>query len=261
MRDAKPAFERLVHIIEDLREQCPWDRAQTFESLRPNTIEETFELSESLLAKDMAGMKEELGDLLLHIVFYARMANEESEFDLANVCHAVSDKLVRRHPHIYGNTQADSEETVKQNWEQIKQQEKQDKGTFDGIPASLSSLIKAARLQEKASGVGFDWNNPQQVWEKVKEELHEFEAEINTEEKNRNRQAMTDEFGDLLFSLVNYARFQGIDPDNALERTNQKFAKRFNQLEQKVKDEGRAIKDLPLEELESIWQANKHDTE
>ena len=259
MSNASQAFTRLLNILEDLREQCPWDRAQTFDSLRPNTIEETFELSESLLAKDMAGVKEELGDLLLHVAFYARMANEESAFDIADVCNAVSDKLVRRHPHIYGDTRAESEEVVKQNWEQIKQQEKQDKGTFDGIPASLSSLIKASRLQEKASGVGFDWNYQGQVWEKVKEEVQEFEQEVQHVDKQQDQEALSSEFGDLLFSLVNYARFMGIDPDNALEKTNQKFTKRFNRMEQQVKDAGRTMKDMELNELEELWQASKHN--
>jgi XTP/dITP diphosphohydrolase len=260
MSNAAQSFNRLLSILEDLREQCPWDRAQTFDSLRPNTIEETYELSESLLAKDMSGMKEELGDLLLHIAFYAKMASEESAFNIADVCDAVSDKLVRRHPHIYGDTNADSEKAVRQNWEQIKQQEKTDKGTFDGIPASLSSLIKASRLQEKASGVGFDWNHNGQVWDKVKEEIQEFQQEVEKAKSQDNGDALNEEFGDLLFSLVNYARFIGIDPDNALEKTNQKFTRRFNRMEQQVRDAGRAMKDMKLSELEGLWQAAKADS-
>lgn len=254
MQENTQAFSRLLTILDDLRTQCPWDRAQTFESLRPNTIEEAYELSEHLLDKDMEGMKEELGDLLLHIAFYARMGWEEEAFNMADVCNAVSDKLVRRHPHIYGDVTANSEHVVKQNWEQIKQQEKKDKGTLDGLPANLPSLIKAARLQEKASGVGFGWDHKDQVWEKVKEELEEFQA---SSDNQNNDAALKSEFGDLLFSLVNYARYLGIDPDNALEQTNQKFAKRFQEMEKQVKDAGRQIKDLPLAELEQQWQAAK----
>lgn len=256
MQDPAPAFTRLLNILADLRTQCPWDRAQTFESLRPNTIEEAYELSESILADNKAGMKEELGDLLLHIAFYARMAWEDEDFDLAAVCHAVSDKLVRRHPHIYGETQANNEQAVKQNWEQIKQQEQKNKGTLDGLPASLPALIKAARLQEKASGVGFDWDNQGQVWEKVKEELSEFETKARSQNPI-DQEGLKAEFGDLLFSLVNYARFLQIDPDNALEQTNQKFEKRFKEVEKQVKDAGRQIRDLPLSELEKKWQAAK----
>ncbi len=258
MQATAEAFTRLLSILADLRTQCPWDRAQTFESLRPNTIEEAYELSESLLEGDKAAMKEELGDLLLHVAFYARMAWEDGDFDLSDVCHTVSDKLVRRHPHIYGDTTADNEQVVKKNWEQIKQQEHQGKGTLDGLPASLPSLIKAARLQEKASGVGFDWDHSSGAWEKVKEELAEFEAKVHDHNSGEmDKEALNAEFGDLLFSLVNYARFLSIDPDNALERTNQKFAKRFQTVEKSVKDEGRQIKDVPLAELEAHWQAAK----
>ncbi len=254
MHENTEAFSRLLGILDDLRTQCPWDRAQTFESLRPNTIEEAYELSEHLLDKDLEGMKEELGDLLLHVAFYAKMAREEEAFNMADVCNTVSDKLVRRHPHIYGDTVANSEHVVKQNWEQIKQQEKQDKGTLDGLPTNLPSLIKASRLQEKASGVGFDWDQKDQVWEKVKEELEEFQL---SSENQTDDEALKSEFGDLIFSLVNYARYIGIDPDNALEQTNQKFAKRFQEMEKQVKDAGREIKDLPQVELEQHWQAAK----
>ncbi len=257
------AFERLLKTMEELRELCPWDRQQTFESLRPNTIEETYELADALLEKDMGSIKEELGDLILHVVFYAKMGNETGNFDIADVCNHIVDKLVRRHPHIYGNTQVDSEKEVKNNWEQIKLKEKANKGTFEGVPDALPSLIKAARLQEKASGVGFDWENKQQVWAKIQEELEELAYHTRDEDSKqgvKDQKGLEDEFGDVLFSLINYARFLGIDPDNALEKTNLKFKNRFNEMEASVKKNGKDLKGMNINELESEWQAAKRKT-
>jgi len=253
------AFERLLKTMEELREQCPWDREQTFESLRPNTIEETHELAESLLAQDLDGIKEELGDLILHVVFYAKMGQEQSAFDIGDVCNAIVEKLVRRHPHIYGETTVDSVTEVKSNWEQIKQGEKADKGTFEGVPDSLPALIKAARLQEKASGVGFDWENRKQVWAKVQEELSEL-AEHTENPQKTDKKALEAEFGDVLFSLINYARFLGVDPDNALEKTNSKFKRRFCRMEDAFRQSGKDMKSINIDELESAWQAAKQNS-
>lgn len=249
------AFQRLLNTLEDLRELCPWDRKQTFESLRPNTIEETYELADALLNKDYDTIKEELGDLLLHVVFYSKIGQEQEAFDITSVCDAIVNKLVSRHPHIYGDESAESEEQVKQNWEQLKQKEKANKGTFEGVPDALPALIKALRLQEKASGVGFDWNESEEVSHKVREEMEEFIEQ--TEKHDIHHQEMEAEFGDLLFSLVNYARFLKIDPDNALEKTNQKFKTRFNCMEKDIKAAGKSMKEMPIEELENHWQAAK----
>ena len=250
------AFTRLLKTMEELRELCPWDRQQTFESLRPNTLEETFELADALIEKDMNSIKEELGDIILHVVFYAKMAQEQEAFDIGDVCHGIVDKLVRRHPHIYGDTNVESQEEVKRNWEQIKLQEKKNKGTFEGVPDSLPSLIKATRLQEKASGVGFDWENKRQVWEKVEEELAELKKETEQYDK-ADKDKMEQEFGDVFFSLINYARFLGVEPDNALEKTNLKFKHRFNEMEQAIHKTGRDMKSMNIDELESEWQAAK----
>lgn len=253
--DAKlKAFQRLLDTMEDLREQCPWDRKQTMESLRPNTIEETYELADAILEKDPGQIKEELGDLMLHVVFYSRIGREDGNFDIADVCNAIVDKLVKRHPHIYGDVEANSEAEVKNNWEQLKLNEKKDKGALDGIPESLPSLIKAFRLQEKASGVGFDWDNGSQVWDKLEEELAEFKEYAGKENDAENLEA---EFGDLLFSIINYARFLNIDPENALEKTNIKFSKRFNYLQDQVKKQGKDLKSMTIGELESYWQEAK----
>ncbi len=254
------AFERLLQTMDELRELCPWDRQQTFESLRPNTIEETFELADALLGNNHQDIKEELGDLILHVVFYAKMGKEEETFDIADVCNAIVDKLVRRHPHIYGETEVNSEQEVKSNWEQIKLKEKKDKGTFEGVPDSLPSLIKATRLQEKASGVGFDWETTDQVWNKVQEELDELTTHTKEQANGKHDQEKLEkEFGDVLFAFINYARFVGVDPDNALEKTNLKFKSRFKEMERSVKASNKAMRSMDINELESRWQAAKNN--
>ena len=253
------AFNRLLDILDELREKCPWDKVQTNESLRANTIEETYELSEAILSNDAEEIKKELGDLLLHIVFYAKIGEEKSDFDIGDVCNAISDKLVFRHPHVFGDTQADSPEMVEQTWEQIKMKEKNgNKTILDGVPTSLPSLVKAYRIQDKARNSGFDWNERRDVWDKVNEEMDEVKVEIDELDQDR----MEAEFGDLLFTIVNAARLYNVNPDNALERTNRKFIKRFNYLETDVKQNGRNLKDMTLAEMEEIWQqAKKEDVE
>ena len=275
------AFDRLLTVMDNLREHCPWDRKQTFDSLRENTIEETYELSSAITHHNMNEIKKELGDVLLHIVFYAKMGSETGDFDIADVCNSLCDKLIFRHPHVYGAAEAAkygnisipdaanmSPEEVKKLWEQVKQKEKAGNTTIlSGVPEALPSLIKAYRVGEKAANSGFDWNQPADVWDKVKEELAEFEAEIrrnahaleseNPEEKKQVRADMEGEFGDLLFSLVNAARLYHIHPDNALERTNQKFISRFTYLEQEVKKQGRSLSEMTLDEMEAIWQESK----
>ena len=275
------AFDRLLTVMDNLREHCPWDRKQTFDSLRENTIEETYELSSAITHHNMNEIKKELGDVLLHIVFYAKMGSETGDFDIADVCNSLCDKLIFRHPHVYGAAEAAkygnisipdaanmSPEEVKKLWEQVKQKEKDGNTTIlSGVPEALPSLIKAYRVGEKAANSGFDWNQPADVWDKVKEELAEFEAEIrrnahaleseNSEEKKQVRADMEGEFGDLLFSLVNAARLYHIHPDNALERTNQKFISRFTYLEQEVKKQGRSLSEMTLDEMEAIWQESK----
>ena len=253
------AFNRLLDILDELREKCPWDKVQTNESLRANTIEETYELSEAILSNDAEEIKKELGDLLLHIVFYAKIGEEKSDFDIGDVCNAISDKLVFRHPHVFGDTQADSPEMVEQTWEQIKMKEKNgNKTILDGVPTSLPSLVKAYRIQDKARNSGFDWNERRDVWDKVNEEMDEVKVEIDKLDQDR----MEAEFGDLLFTIVNAARLYNVNPDNALERTNRKFIKRFNYLETDVKQNGRNLKDMTLAEMEEIWQqAKKEDVE
>ena len=256
---ALAAFDRLLTIMEELREQCPWDRKQTLESLRHLTIEETYELSDAILEGNLTEVAKELGDLALHIVFYSKIASEQDAFTITEVLHGISDKLVRRHPHVYGDVTAEDAGTVERNWEQIKLQEKGSvkKTVLGGVPASLPALLKAYRMQEKARGVGFDWEHREQVWEKVQEELQEFRDEL--EEGDLTKQE--DEFGDLLFSLVNYARFAGINPEDALERTNKKFMRRFNYLERRVQEEGKRLGDMTLDEMDQYWEEAKRMTE
>jgi XTP/dITP diphosphohydrolase len=254
------AFDRLLTIMDELREKCPWDRKQTMESLRHLTIEETFELSDSILDGDLDEIRKELGDLMLHNVFYARIASEKNVFDMADVLNSVCDKLVKRHPHIYGDVVATDEETVKANWEKIKLRENGDqpRSVLEGVPRSLPALIKAMRMQEKARGVGFDWDHREQVWEKVQEELAEFGAEFNQDPEMIDQKRASEEFGDLLFSLINFARFIEINPEEALERTNKKFMKRFQYLERESRADGKDLGDMTLEEMEYYWQKAKY---
>lgn len=255
------AFDRLLTIMDDLREKCPWDRKQTLESLRHLTIEETYELSDAILDNDLPEIKKELGDVLLHIVFYAKIASEEKrnqvKFDIKDVLHAICDKLVSRHPHIYGDAIADTEEAVKQNWEKLKLKEG-NKSVLSGVPGSLPALVKAMRIQEKARGAGFDWDEKQQVWEKVEEELQEFKANFNIETGEAIDQKEAEgEFGDLLFSLVNYSRFVDINPETALERTNRKFINRFQYMEEASKADGKVLADMTLNEMDTYWNKAK----
>lgn len=251
------AFGRLLDVMDDLREKCPWDRKQTMETLRHLTIEETYELSDAILKGEVLEVKKEIGDIMLHLVFYARIASEQGAFDIADVLHAQCEKLIFRHPHIYGNTKADSEEEVKQNWEKLKLKEG-NKSVLGGVPQSLPALIKAMRIQEKARGAGFDWDDKSQVWEKVQEELGEFGSEFNKEDITEiDRQRAAAEFGDLLFSLINFARFAGIDPEEALERTNLKFINRFQYIESEAAKDGKRIQDMSLAEMDFYWNKAK----
>lgn len=255
------AFDRLLTIMDELRVQCPWDKKQTLESLRHLTIEETYELSDAILSNDLPEIKKELGDVLLHIVFYAKIASEPKEgqiqFDIGDVLHAICDKLVSRHPHIYGDAVADTEEAVKQNWEKLKLKEG-NKSVLSGVPASLPALIKSMRIQEKARGAGFDWDEKQQVWEKVQEELEEFKSSFDIETGNAiDANAAEGEFGDLLFSLVNYSRFVDINPETALERTNKKFISRFQFMEEASKADGKVLGEMTLEEMDTYWNKAK----
>ncbi|WP_445384516.1 nucleoside triphosphate pyrophosphohydrolase [Robiginitalea sp. IMCC44478] len=247
------AFDRLLTIMDELREQCPWDRKQTMQSLRHLTIEETYELGDAILENDLEEVKKELGDLLLHIVFYARIGSETRDFDIADVANDICDKLIRRHPHIYGDVAVSGEAEVKANWEKIKLSEGK-KSVLQGVPDSLPALVKANRIQEKVAGVGFDWENPQQVLEKVREEL----AEMEQEQQNGNSEALEAEMGDVFFSMVNYARFLGINPENALERTNKKFIQRFKYLEAQAKSEGKTLSEMTLAEMDVHWEAAKN---
>ena len=248
------AIDRLLTIMDELREQCPWDRKQTFESLRHLTIEETYELGDAILDRDLEEIKNELGDLLLHIVFYAKLGSEEKAFDIGDVAGAIAEKLIHRHPHIYGDVKVANEEDVKRNWEALKLKEGK-KSVLEGVPRGLPALVKAQRIQDKVAGVGFDWEKPEQVWEKVEEELKEFKAEV----KKGSQKDMEAEFGDVLFSMINYARFLKINPDTALERTNQKFTKRFTYLETKAKEIGKSLHDMSLAEMDTYWEeAKKH---
>ena len=246
------AFDRLLTIMDELRAQCPWDKKQTMESLRHLTIEETYELGDAILDNDLEEVKKELGDVLLHIVFYAKIGSETKNFDIADVCNEICEKLINRHPHIYGDVVVEDEEEVKRNWENLKLKEGK-KSVLEGVPNGLPSLVKANRIQEKVSGVGFDWEKPEQVWEKVEEELAEFQEEV----KAQNLEKMEAEFGDVLFSMINYGRFLGISPENALERTNKKFIKRFQYLEHKAKGLGKALKDMTLAEMDVFWEEAK----
>jgi XTP/dITP diphosphohydrolase len=247
------AFERLLNIMDDLRTGCPWDQKQTLETLRYLTIEETYELSDAILEKDMDEIKKELGDLMLHLVFYAKIGSETGHFDIADVLDSISEKLIRRHPHIYGDVKVANAEDVKNNWEKIKLQEKDRDSVLTGVPNSLPAMVKAYRMQEKVRGVGFDWNNAEQVWEKVNEEIAELQHEI----AQGNRENMEKEFGDLLFSLVNYSRFIGVNPEDALERTNKKFVQRFKYIEQQSKKHGKSLKNMTLAEMDAFWDEAK----
>jgi MazG family protein len=252
------AFDRLLTIMDELRENCPWDKKQTLESLRYLSIEEIYELSDSILENDLDSVEGELGDLMLHMVFYARIGSEKNAFDIASVLNRICEKLIKRHPHIYGDVVADDEETVKANWEEIKLNEKNNKGVLSGVPISLPALVKAHRIQEKARGVGFDWEEKRQVWEKVEEELREFKEEFNVETSMPiDKEKAESEFGDLLFSLINYARFVDINPEDALERTNKKFIKRFNYLEKESQKLGKPLKEMTLGEMDTIWEKAK----
>ena len=248
------AFDRLLTVMDELREKCPWDRKQTFESLRQNTIEETYELASALIQNDMNEIAKELGDVLLHVVFYAKIGSEKGAFDIADVCNKIADKLIFRHPHVYGEQAAENADEVSKLWEQVKLKEKDgNKTVLAGIPEALPALVKAYRIQDKAANVGFDWEKPQDVWAKVKEEIAEFEAEV----ENVDEEKATDEMGDLFFALVNAARLYKIRPDNALEKTNAKFIKRFNYIEQKAKEKGLSLKDMTLNEMEELWREAK----
>ena len=247
------AFGRLLDIMDTLREKCPWDRKQTFDSLRQNTIEETYELATAISRHDMTEISKELGDVLLHVVFYAKMGSETGEFDIADVCNRICDKLIFRHPHVYGEAAAQSAEDVSHLWEQVKLKEKDgNKTVLGGIPDSLPSLVKAYRIQDKVANVGFDWEKKEDVWAKVREELDELQAELAKEDGEKEA-----EFGDLLVAMINAARLYKIRPDNALEKTNLKFIKRFNYVEQRAKEQGKALKDMSLEEMEALWQEAK----
>ena len=246
------AFQRLLNIMDDLRAQCPWDKKQTMQSLRHLTIEETYELGDAILDNDLQEVKKELGDLLLHIVFYAKIGSETGDFDIADVANGVCDKLIIRHPHIYGDVKVDNEEDVKRNWEKIKLKEG-NKSVLGGVPKSLPALVKASRIQDKAAGVGFDWDNIDDVFAKVKEEIEELHAEV----KAQKHTAIEAEFGDVLFSLINYARFLKVNPEDALERTNKKFIARFQYLERKAAESGKSLRDMTLAEMETYWQEAK----
>lgn len=246
------AFDRLLTIMDELREQCPWDKKQTLQSLRHLTIEETYELGDAILDNDLQEVKKELGDVLLHIVFYAKIGSETNDFDIGDVLTSVCEKLIHRHPHIYGDVEVKNEEEVKRNWEKMKLKEG-NKSVLEGVPKSLPALVKASRIQEKVAGVGFDWEEPQQVWAKVEEELGEFQDEV----KLGNQEEMEAEFGDVLFSLINYAKHLNINAENALERTNKKFIKRFQYLEQKSKDLNKKLEDMTLKEMDVYWEEAK----
>ena len=246
------AFDRLLTTMDELREQCPWDKKQTMETLRHLTIEETYELGDAILDNDLEEVKKELGDVLLHIVFYSKIGSETNDFDIADVCNSICEKLISRHPHIYGDVKVENEDDVKRNWENLKLKEGKT-SVLEGVPNSLPALVKANRIQEKVSGVGFDWEESNQVWGKVEEELNEFKAEVDA----GNEDAMESEFGDVLFSMVNYARFLNINPENALERTNKKFSKRFQYIESKAKSLNKPLQEMTLAEMDVFWEEAK----
>ena len=245
------AFGRLLDIMDELREQCPWDKKQTIESLRNLTIEETYELADAIITKDLKGVKEEIGDLMLHMVFYARIASETGDFDIADALHAISDKLVSRHPHIYGDVKVNGEEDVKRNWEQLKLKEGK-KSLLEGVPSGLPAMVKAYRMQEKTKQVGFEWENTAQVWAKVEEEIGELHENIRS---NAPQQEIEEEFGDVLFSLINYARFIGVDPETALEKVNRKFKSRFEYIEAQAP---KPLQDMTLGEMDKLWNEAKN---
>ncbi|MBM0659721.1 nucleoside triphosphate pyrophosphohydrolase [Capnocytophaga genosp. AHN8471] len=247
------AFERLLNIMDDLRAKCPWDKKQTMQSLRHLTIEETYELGDAILSNDLQEVEKELGDLLLHIVFYAKIGSETNSFNIADVANGVCEKLIERHPHIYGDVQVNNEEDVKRNWEKIKLKEG-NKSVLGGVPKSLPALVKASRIQDKATGVGFDWDNIDDVFAKIKEEIDELHAEVKAQKQSN----IESEFGDVLFSLINYARFLKVNPEDALERTNRKFIARFQYLEEKATAQGKSLKDMTLQEMETYWQEAKN---
>jgi XTP/dITP diphosphohydrolase len=251
MNDKLVAFERLLTIMDELREKCPWDKKQTMQSLRHLTIEETYELTDAILENDLNEVKGELGDVMLHLVFYAKIASETNAFNITDVLNSICDKLIHRHPHIYGDVKVADEEEVKRNWEKLKLKEGK-KSVLEGVPKSLPALVKAIRIQDKARGIGFDWDNKDQVWEKVKEEIDELHVEINSDSNK-----VEDEFGDVLFSLINYARFLNINPEDALEKTNKKFIKRFQYLETESKKDGKELSEMSLTEMDVYWNKAK----
>ena len=246
------SFGRLLDIMDDLRAKCPWDMKQTMQTLRHLTIEETYELGDAILDNDLQEVKKELGDVLLHIVFYSKIGSETNSFDIADVCNEICEKLIHRHPHIYGDVVVEDEEEVKRNWEKLKLKEGK-KSVLEGVPKSLPALVKASRIQDKVKGVGFDWDEPEQVWEKVQEELQEFRDEVAV----GHQENMEAEFGDVLFSMINYARFLKINPEDALERTNKKFIKRFQYLESKAGELGKSLSDMTLSEMDVFWEEAK----
>lgn len=252
--DKLKAFQRLLDVMDELRLKCPWDKKQTFESLRANTIEETYELCDAIMKKDMKEIRKELGDVLLHIVFYSKIASETNDFDIADVCNSLCDKLIFRHPHVFGEGAAKTAGEVEQTWEQIKRKEKDgNKSVLSGVPDALPALIKSYRIQDKARNVGFDWEEKEQVWDKVKEEFDELMTEV----KNLDAEKMEEEFGDLMFSMVNAARLYKINPENALEKCNQKFIRRFNYVESQTLAKGKDLKEMPLEEMDWYWNEAK----
>lgn len=253
-REAEMATTRLLDVMDKLRKECPWDREQTFDTLRNNTIEETYELVDAITDKNMEGIKEELGDLLLHVVFYSKLGEEQGTFNYTDVANAVCDKLIYRHPHVYGDIHADTPELVKQNWEALKLRKKKRKsGTLGGVPQSLPAMVKAFRIGEKAAATGFDWEHKEDVWAKVKEELMEVDAELEAKDKDK----LTDEMGDMFFALINACRLYGIDPEGALERTNKKFIRRFEHLEHRAEEQGKSLHDMTLEEMDGYWNEAK----
>ncbi|MEI6883874.1 MAG: nucleoside triphosphate pyrophosphohydrolase [Bacteroidota bacterium] len=258
MQEKIAAFGRLLEIMDELRAKCPWDKKQTLESLRYLTIEETYELSDSIMEKDLDGIKKELGDLMLHLVFYSRIASESGAFDILDVLNSIIEKLIHRHPHIFGDVVVKDAKEVHDNWEKIKLKEKGNNSVLSGVPQSLPAMVKAYRIQEKASGVGFDWEEPEQVWEKVKEELQELRENVINEAEAAKKE---DELGDLLFALVNYARFIGVNPEDALERTNRKFIRRFGYLEESAKKLGKSLHEMSLAEMDVYWNKAKESEE
>lgn len=251
-KEALESFDKLLTIMDELREKCPWDRKQTFETLRHLTIEETYELADAIIENDVDNIKKEVGDILLHIVFYAKIGSETGSFNMKDVIDSLNEKLIRRHPHIYGDTKVQNSEQVKENWEQIKLTEGR-KSVLSGVPKALPALVKAYRMQDKARGVGFDWDNVGQVWDKVEEEINELKFEV----KANDKQKMEEEFGDTLFALINYSRFIDVNPESALERTNKKFIRRFQFIEEKVAEQGKQMKNMTLEEMDIIWDEAK----